>query len=586
MKTKFVHSLRFKMLALIVVVIVVTASILGIASYFVAKKQLVEAGKLDLRNTVEGALTVVERLHQQEKFMIISKEEAKQQAAELLAGPKINDNKRDFKQSGFLYKDSGYIFVYDSKYVAQVHPMGFEGQDMSDLKDQNGEAVVPNLMKAAKQKDESNRFYTYSWKNEGEAKARDKIAYSVYFEPWDWMIGIGAYKEEFYEQLNELKLMTFIFTLAAAIIASVVMYMFIRKYIVSIETISDATEEIANGNLQVQVPVLKTKDEIGVLTAGYQHMVDNMKELIKKVSETGQAVAASSEELTASADETKTAANEVTVSIQEVAAGAEDQLVNVEQTNRSIQEMDHLIQEMTIRSKEVGRSAEHTSKEAEIGNESLNKVKEQMQRITNTVTQSTEVVKTLESRSTEIGKIIEVITGISDQTNLLALNAAIEAARAGEHGRGFAVVADEVRKLAEESKRSADQIGALIKEIQADTKSAYTVMQESNESVAVGMEVVTEAGQNFSKILEDIFRIQQEIKEIASATSNIQQHSAEITKATHILEEAAQVSASSAENVASASEEELAAMEEISSAAHSLSQLAQELQDLLVKFKI
>jgi methyl-accepting chemotaxis protein len=586
MKTKFVHSLRFKMLALIVIVIVVTASILGIASYFVAKKQLVEAGKLDLRNTVEGALTVVERLHQQEKFMIISKEEAKQQAAELLAGPKINDNKRDFKQSGFLYKDSGYIFVYDSKYVAQVHPMGFEGQDMSDLKDQNGEAVVPNLMKAAKQKDESNRFYTYSWKNEGEAKARDKIAYSVYFEPWDWMIGIGAYEEEFYEQLNELKLMTFIFTLAAAIIASVVMYMFIRKYIVSIETISDATEEIANGNLQVQVPVLKTKDEIGVLTAGYQHMVDNMKELIKKVSETGQAVAASSEELTASADETKTAANEVTVSIQEVAAGAEDQLVNVEQTNRSIQEMDHLIQEMTIRSKEVGRSAEHTSKEAEIGNESLNKVKEQMQRITNTVTQSTEVVKTLESRSTEIGKIIEVITGISDQTNLLALNAAIEAARAGEHGRGFAVVADEVRKLAEESKRSADQIGALIKEIQADTKSAYTVMQESNESVAVGMEVVTEAGQNFSKILEDIFRIQQEIKEIASATSNIQQHSAEITKATHILEEAAQVSASSAENVASASEEELAAMEEISSAAHSLSQLAQELQDLLVKFKI
>jgi methyl-accepting chemotaxis protein len=586
MKVQFVQSLRFKMLTLIVSVIIITAAALGFSSYFMAKQQLIEAGKLDLSNTVQGALTVMERFQQQEEFLMLSREEAQQQAAELLVGPKINDNKRDFTKSGFLYKDNGYIFVYDGNYNSVVHPMGFEGKNMADLQDNKGAFIVKDLMKSAKQKEKADRFYEYSWKNEGEKAARHKIAYSVYFEPWDWMIGIGAYEEDFYEQLNELKLMTFLFTLGSVILASVILYVFARKYIVSIEKISEATNEVAAGNFQVQVPELDTKDEIGLLASGYRNMLDNMRELIAKVSETGQAVAASAEELTASADETKAAANEVTVSIQEVAERAEDQLVNVKQTNRSIQEMDELIQEMAVRSQEVERSAEHTSKEAEIGNESLYKVKEQMNRITDTVTQSTNVVKTLESRSNEIGKIIEVITGISDQTNLLALNAAIEAARAGEHGRGFAVVADEVRKLAEESKRSADQIASLIKDIQADTKMAYNVMQESTESVTVGMDVVQEAGQNFSKILEDIFRIQQEVREISTATSNVQQHSAEMTKATEVLAEAAQVSAASAENVASASEQELAAMEEISHAAHSLSQLAQDMQDLLVRFRI
>lgn len=571
---------------LIVAIMVATASTLGVVSFHIAKKQLIEAGKLNLQNNVKGALSVLERLHEQEKLSILRNGSAKEQAATLLAGPKQNENKRDFSKSGFLYKENGYMFAYTPDNVAVVHPMGFEGENMSSVKDANGQAVIDNLWKAAKQEKVSDRFYEYPWKNAGETDVRNKIAYVTYFEPWDWMIGIGAYEDEFYDHLNALKWTIFLFSLGATIIASAVLYLVTRRYIVGIERLTKTTRKLSEGDLQVRVPEFRSKDELGMLSHSFQQMIDNMKELITKANDTSQLVAASSEQLTASAEETKKATNEVTVSIQEVAAGAENQLLSVERTNDSIHEMDKLIQRVSARSKEVERSTNETAKEAEIGNELLEKVTKQMSSITNTVTESTGVVKSLENRSTEIGKIIEVITRISDQTNLLALNAAIEAARAGEHGKGFAVVAGEVRKLAEESKKSADQISVLIQEIQDETRVAYNVMQESTENVATGMTVVSEASDNFSKILQDIFTIQTDVQHITEATDQIEEYSRSITEVVYMLAESAKFSAASAENVASASEEELAAMEEITSAAHSLSNMSQDLQDLLVKFNV
>ncbi|WP_110111600.1 methyl-accepting chemotaxis protein [Bacillus sp. CGMCC 1.16541] len=582
----FFKSLRFKVLLLIVTIMVATAATLGFVSFQIAKKQLVEAGKLNLQNNVEGALAVLHQLHEQENVKILRSGTAKEQAATLLAGPKINDNKRDFSKSGFLYKDNGYLFAYTPDNVATVHPMGLEGENVSGMKDANGEAIIDNLWKVAKQANASDRFYEYPWQNAGEEEVRQKIAYVTYFEPWDWMIGIGAYEDEFYNQLNALKWTIFIFSLGATIVASAILYLITRRYVVGIERLTQSTKKLSEGDLQVTVPAFRTNDEFGMLSTSFQLMVNNIKELITKANDTSQLVAASSEELTASAEETRKATNEVTVSIQEVAAGAESQLLSVEQTNETIREMDKLIQGVSSRSKEVEQSTNETAREAEVGNETLNKVTTQMTKITETVSESTEVVKTLENRSTEIGNIIEVITRISDQTNLLALNAAIEAARAGEHGRGFAVVAGEVRKLAEESKRSADQISTLIQEIQLETRAAYHVMQESNENVAAGMDVVSEASRNFSKIIQAIFAIRGDVQQITEATEQIETYSTRITEAMHTLSEAARMSAASSENVASASQEELAAMEEVTSAAHALSNMAQDLQDLLVKFKV
>ncbi|TYR79766.1 HAMP domain-containing protein [Priestia megaterium] len=586
MRKRFIHSLRFKMLALITVIIVTASSLIGISSYYIAKQRLIEAGKLNLQHTVDGALAVVRQLHQQEEFKQLSGKDAKQQAADLLVGTKINNNKRDYKKSGFLYKENGYMFVYTSDQVAQVHPMGVEGQNMSEVKDAKGNAVIANLLKVAKADQPEDRFYIYPWKNEGETAVKDKIAYMTYFEPWDWYIGIGAYEDEFYEGLTKLKWMTFMVTLLSTIVASGILYISLRRYLVTIEQVSRAMQDVADGDLNVSIEESPGADEVHLLTTSFNDMTRQMQTVIKKVNETGEMVASSSQQLTASAEETKTAANEVTVSMQEVASGAENQLTSIEQTENAMVEMAKLLEKMTSQSAKVLKEMNQTSQEASTGSESLKRVTEQMNKIHQAVHGSTETVKRLENRSTEIGQIISVITGIADQTNLLALNAAIEAARAGEYGKGFAVVADEVRKLAEESKKSADEIGHMLKEIQQETKQVYAGMKMNTEDVVVGMDVVEEANEKFTKIIADILQVQSEIKVITNATSEVDHYSFKIMETIMMLSEVAKQSASSAETVAAASEEELAAMEEIVSASNSLSQLSQELQDLLNKFKI
>ena len=135
-----------------------------------------------------------------------------------------------------------------------------------------------------------------------------------------------------------------------------------------------------------------------------------------------------------------------------------------------------------------------------------------MDKIHRSVNDTATVIQHLEERSKEIGKIIDVITGISSQTNLLALNAAIEAARAGEHGKGFAVVADEVKKLAEQSKESADQITTLVEEIQGDTERAVTVMRKGTNEVELGITVVQETGEGFKRILQSIDQVSSKFK--------------------------------------------------------------------------
>ena len=209
-----------------------------------------------------------------------------------------------------------------------------------------------------------------------------------------------------------------------------------------------------------------------------------------------------------------------------------------------------------------------------------------MAHIEDSVTNSAQVVTKLGERSKEIGQIVDTISGIAAQTNLLALNAAIEAARAGEQGRGFAVVADEVRKLAEQSQDAAKQISELISEIQGETDKAVRAMAEGTEEVKIGATVVNTAGATFEEIAQVVTDVAEQVREISAVMQELAGSSQQIVLSVREINKLCQDSSGEAQSVSAATEEQTASMEEIASASQSLSRLAQDLQTEISKFRI
>lgn len=344
-------------------------------------------------------------------------------------------------------------------------------------------------------------------------------------------------------------------------------------------------ETIALGDLSIEPLEVKTKDEIGRLIHASNIMIKNLKGLMLRVAETSSQLAASSQQFTASAEQSSSSAEQVTVSIQDIARGAETSSQSAKGSVHAMAEISTSMQRIAESSADAVKESQDTSKQANEGNTLVNKAVHQMQSIQTSVGTTSKLVTNLGERSKEIGQIVEVITGIADQTNLLALNAAIEAARAGEQGRGFAVVADEVRKLAEQSKGSADQIAMLISQIQSDTNTAVESMAKETKEVEEGTNAMNEAGQAFGRILESIKLVTEKIEEVNASAEKVAATTKTVNDTVSSLSDISQNTSMSSQNVAAASEEQLATMQEVSASAASLSRLAAELQEELNRFK-
>lgn len=337
------------------------------------------------------------------------------------------------------------------------------------------------------------------------------------------------------------------------------------------------------GDLTKELDVT-TKDEIGEVAQGFNQMIASLRTMMKQIAVTATDVTQASQSLTTSASTTSNATEQVTVTMQEVSTGAEQSVTSITESVTALQEMALGVQQVAETTATIADATSITSAEALEGNEALARVMQQMTTINQSSQQVATAIGKLDDQSNEIGTIVAVITGIADQTNLLALNAAIEAARAGEQGKGFAVVADEVRKLAEQSKHSADQIATLIAQIQQDTKSVIQAIEGNAEETATGMHVVVETQEGFAKIKQSIDNVNAQIHEVSAVTEQMSAGVEEITAST---EEVARISGTISTNmlnVASASEEQLAAMTDIDRAAHEMARMSNALQQLINRF--
>ncbi|MFJ8100763.1 methyl-accepting chemotaxis protein [Lysinibacillus sp. NPDC096212] len=374
-----------------------------------------------------------------------------------------------------------------------------------------------------------------------------------------------------------------VFAVVISLIIAMVMGSLISR---PIKGMAKAAKKIADGDLTAEQIHIKNRDEVGDLALAFNQMATNLKDLITNVRHNTVQVSGSAAELTASAEQTIQATEQITSSIQEVASGSEAQGKNATESSAAMKTMTKGIQQLAATTAAVSELAIETNTEANNGNESLHRVITQMDTINLAVLESASVVKNLGNHSIEIGNIISLITDIAEQTNLLALNAAIEAARAGDHGRGFAVVADEVKKLAEQSKQSAEQIASLISDIQQDTNRAVTVMDTGTQEVKVGMQVVKVAEEGFSKIVELIEQVSHQIQEATTVSEEMSSSAEQIYASFDEIATIAQMSSSNLQNVASASEEQLATIEEVAASAATLSNMAEELQTQVSRFKV
>ncbi|WP_223881929.1 methyl-accepting chemotaxis protein [Niallia endozanthoxylica] len=374
-----------------------------------------------------------------------------------------------------------------------------------------------------------------------------------------------------------------IIAMAVGVMIAVYIGRMISKPVVAI---AEAVEKMASGDLTTEEIKVRNKDEIGDLAHSFNQMTISLREMIRQVGSNAEQVAASAQQLTASAEQTSQATEHIASAMQEVAVGVDNQVQSVEETSQTISEMSIGIQQVANHAHSVSSSAIDASEKALEGGQAIKSAVEQMNSINQTVNGLSEVIGGLGERSKEIGQIIGAITDIAAQTNLLALNAAIEAARAGEHGRGFAVVADEVRKLAEQSAGSAQKISQLISAIQGETNKAVESMDVAAKEVFLGIGIVNTAGQSFRQIEGSINEVTIQIQEISSAVQEMAAGSEQIVQSMQFITEVSESTSSGTQGVSAATEEQLAAMEEISSSANALSTMAVDLQMLIGKFKI
>lgn len=381
-----------------------------------------------------------------------------------------------------------------------------------------------------------------------------------------------------------LKNMIFIAALIILIL-SLLIFLFVKRMIAPLTKLSGFADKVAAGDLTGSMPV-ESGDEIGRLTGALNNTVVHLRGIVREINNASEKVIALTRELAAACQSADEVSDAVARSIQEVAAGATSQAADVGQTVIAAEMFTKASEDVTNQCQKMTASAGECQRVSLIGFESIKQTVQNMQDILQNNQQNTRENQLLIERSSQIGSIIEVITGIANQTNLLALNAAIEAARAGEQGRGFAVVAEEVRKLAEQSGNAAQQIATLISGIQGEITNITASMSSGTQKIEQGVLTVNQAGANFDDIEKAVRGILAVVGEVNESADEANQKAENIAISLQSISAVTEETSAAAEEVSASIGEQTSAINKISDSSKELLTLAENLHNRVIQFKV
>lgn len=373
-----------------------------------------------------------------------------------------------------------------------------------------------------------------------------------------------------------ISLITLAITLAVIL---TLQYFTTKRTFKPVHELMNALEETGNGNFTVQLK--SGDDEFGQVNNKFNMTVNHINELVGTIKTAAEHSTDQSKILFSTVESSNKSALEIIDKMKSMAESAKVQSSSIADGAVSLEEISSVVSLVAKSMTELSEISIHMKSQSELGNQNIERVIDHMNAIYVGVKESVKIIEKLKQRSVEIGQIVQVITDIAGQTNLLSLNASIEAARAGEEGRGFAVVANEVKKLANESKKSAAQITELIQQIQEETALAVTAIRDGEEKVDAGICVVRDTGLLFEEILHSTDSVVSQIQEVSAASQQMAAETEQVTFSIKKIAEFAKTNSAFSAEIQDGAREQIATYDQIYQSAEELKQVSGEMKSII-----